>query len=338
VFSTGDQGASAITLGGGVTITADPPEHPAATTTITTAEVPNFSQMFNSINTFAGSSTLISSERSAGIATTVIPFDSSPASNVNTQVGLGTIGNVVDQALQQSGILNANPQDSNKDDQKEKTNPYQPISYSPAVATSAKFIPVSSSHTLCTLGAAGTNIKCLGGAKVVVDEPGVVDVRKGEALIAPTKKTTTVIAGDVRITLQPSTIVTVEHHGDSVKIRSLYTPGANSVTAVVQGKMINICVGQELIITSNPGELHEVMHNDNVGRRRIKTVEPIANRHIGTCELSLISFMEANPILNQIVHSDEQEDKAMIDRLVKMAACLMVSTTSHGAYNEGLKK
>jgi hypothetical protein len=331
VFS-GPEGS--ITLGGDVTITADPPERLPTTPSIESGEVPNFMSMF--MNTSTLTSSTLATERSAGIATTVIPFDSSPASSVNTSVVQDTIGNVVNQALEQSGILNGAPQVKEEDQEKEK-NPYQPISYSPSVANFAKFTPVSHGHSLCTLGTSGTSIKCLGGAKVYVDDANVVEVRKGEALIAPTRKATTVVAGDVRITLQPSSIITVEHEGHSVKVRTLYEPDNTSVSVVIEGKIVNIGVGQELVVAANEGELHLALKNDNVGRRRIKS-HPIGNRHIATSELSLISFMEANPILNQIVHSQEQEDKALVDRLVKMAACLMVSTTSHGAYNEGLQK
>ncbi|MBX9879479.1 MAG: hypothetical protein K2Y22_13545 [Candidatus Obscuribacterales bacterium] len=329
VFSTGGQGSSAITLGGNVTITADPPLPSDATASQSTAPTLSFA-------TTIPTTTAVHQT----ISTTVIPFDTSPASSVGTLVGNDTLNNSVNQALNAAFPATEDELRKHKDNDvysnlDPTVSPYQPISYSPGLEYQ-RLKPADSKSEIYTFETAGTSIKCVGGARVLVNEPGVVAVKQGDVVIAANKGKTTVRSGDAIITIDSSTIAFISQEGNSLKIRNLYETGGDSMCVVVDGKQFHVAVGHEVIISENEAVYKESKH-DKVGRRHTKAIDSQCDKHIATCEFSLLSLIETSKILRQICHSNEADDKAIEARLVKMAACLMLTTSSHGAYTDDIK-
>lgn len=330
VFSTGEQGPGAITLGGNVTITADPPL--ASDTASQNTNQINFATLVPATSTLNANSSRITSS--------VIPFDVSPASSVGALVAGDTLNNPL--ADYSNDNSSAKPEDYRKyygDDVYSnfdpEVSPYQPISYSPGIEHS-NLRQATEKNEIYTLQISGTSIKCIGGAKVLVDEPGLINVVHGDVLVAANKGNTIVHSGNATVTMDASTIVYISQEGNSLKVRNLYETGGDALRVVVEGKLFHVGVGHEVIISENESVSKESRH-DNVGRRHIKSVAADCHSHIATCEFSLLSLIETSKVLKQIFRSDDADDKSIEARLIKMAACLMLTTNSHGPYTDGLK-
>lgn len=323
VFSTGDQGPSAIALGGNVTITADPPLPSDTTSTnyeIATKEPAVIAISTPQVNPTTGSSV-------------VIPFDVSPASLVSSVVLTNTLNDSFKQATNEQLEGNdENTENSNDAYGSRYPNPFQPISYSTGLGSNYRLTPPQSGAGIFTLETNGTSIKCISSAKVSINQPGIVEVKKGDVLIAPNKNRTLVLSQAVQITVEPGTIAYISQVGGCLKICNLFESGLKPIKVTVDENVITIGVGHELIISENESA-YKTHSQDSIGRRRIKRHVASGNRHIASCEFSLLSLLEGSEVLKHIRQSNEEDDRAIEARLVKTAACLMLTTSSHGPYN-----
>ena len=322
VFSTGNQGPGAITLGGNVTITADPPLGGASTS----ASVENTQFTLTNFNSLSATDT-IAGQRVSALNTTVIPFDTSPASTVNTQVSDETINNTVTQALNEVGILD----ERKRQDLEEVGSPYEPISYSPSVVRK-KLIPATSAKGLYTLELPGALIKCTSGAKVAVKEPGTIVLKSGEALIVTTREKQIVTVGYNQVLITPSAAAVVSYEENTVKVTNLFDKGFGSVQVVTTGGTIKLGAGEEVIIASDETAISGTMKQDRLGRRHSKSHVLPSTRRLTHSEVSLVSILENNTTVNQLVLSRDPDDRALANQLLKTAACLMLVTGKHGPY------
>ncbi|MBX9879478.1 MAG: hypothetical protein K2Y22_13540 [Candidatus Obscuribacterales bacterium] len=329
VFNTGGQGASAITLGGNVTITADPPEFVASDTTSSSKQF-----AFTNLNTFlpADSTNL----NSHSIATTVIPFDTSPSSTVQSAVGDDTINNYVRQALTQSGVLHKPTQDN--DDDNDDNNPYEPISYSPSVVRNKRFVPATHANGLYTLETDNAFIKCTNGARVSIKQPTVVTLKSGEALIATTRGKQQIAAGSYTVRVNAQATVVVSFENNVLKVANIYDKSPSSVQVETAGGTVSLGVGEELIIAPDEDTIAEAMQSDKLGRRNIKSHNLHISCRITHSEISLVSLLENNATVNQLVLSHDRDDRALANCILKTAACLMLSTAKHGPYQSAIQK
>jgi hypothetical protein len=90
--------------------------------------------------------------------------------------------------------------------------------------------------------------------------------------------------------------------------------------------------GQEIIVGPNDGSVDAIIKSDGLARRRVVTdVQGIYT--ISRCEFSPLSVLAKNNIVSSLLNSKENTDRALSAKLMKMAACLMQATASHGAYS-----
>ncbi len=267
----------------------------------------------------------LSGESSAGIATTVIPFDTSPASTMQSQVSEDTINNAVNQALSQAGIL----EDRRKQEQQESV--FEPISYSPTIVRK-KSTPASNSRGLYTLETDGAVIKCTGGAKVSVKEAGIIAIKSGEALIVTTKSVQHIAVGYWQIQITPYAAIVVSFEDGILKVTNLYDTGASSVKVITTGGPIAIGAGEEVIIAADDKTISGTMQQDRLGRRNTKSHILPSTRCLAHSEISLVSLLENNTTVNQLARSCDPDDRNLSNRVLKMAACLMMATVKHGPY------
>lgn len=73
--------------------------------------------------------------------------------------------------------------------------------------------------------------------------------------------------------------------------------------------------------------------NDAIGRRHIVNHDLGGKHEIISSEVSLESLIENSHVLRQIILSDKDFDRSLVERMVKMAACLMQATRDHGTYS-----
>ena len=101
---------------------------------------------------------------------------------------------------------------------------------------------------------------------------------------------------------------------------------------LVGNRSVSVAVGEELVVGPDDGLLLKSMRADGISRRRSHSYEIGPEGKLVQSEISLISLMRNSAILSHLNNSVDREDRALIARLTKMAACLQTVTSGHGSY------
>lgn len=166
---------------------------------------------------------------------------------------------------------------------------------------------------------------------MLLNEPVVVTLNNGEAVVASHRQTL-VKAGNCDVYVTSGTIAMVTRQGDVTTVRVLYDNSADSVRLVHNGKIFALTAGQEAILGPANGAVNASMKADLVGRRRVRLIDLPDGYSLARCEVSLVSLMQEVDVLKRIVNSKEGSDKALLEKLVKMAAVVQQTQMSHGNY------
>lgn len=93
--------------------------------------------------------------------------------------------------------------------------------------------------------------------------------------------------------------------------------------------------GEEAVVTDHKPNYRDLVGDDDIGRRRLRTQPLVAGKHFATAEFSLIQAVEREPLIYRIFHSADSEDRLLKGRLIKTAAVLNIVTARHGQYSTG---
>lgn len=91
--------------------------------------------------------------------------------------------------------------------------------------------------------------------------------------------------------------------------------------------------GDEGFIANHAPEVREILFEDGIGRRRVRTDELGNGMHLTITEFSLVQAMEREPVLYGFLHSGQKRDKLLKEKLIRTAAALGVATARHGQYS-----
>lgn len=167
---------------------------------------------------------------------------------------------------------------------------------------------------------------------VNVDENGVINLTKG-SIVVRALDPSLVKAGRYTVSVDPGAIALVEVDGSIVKIANLYEGKLHSVKAYVKRGSVPIASGQEAIFGIGEGQIGTWLKNNPVARRRMKNVSLKGGHKLTRSEVSLVSMIQNSPLLFEVWKSEHHSDKDISDKVLKMAACLLQVTTSHGPYS-----
>lgn len=197
--------------------------------------------------------------------------------------------------------------------------------------------PAGSSHPssrVDTVKSGKSIIKHAGRARFSIDEKsGDVNLERGEILVVA-KKLSTVKVGEQTVTVQPGSIALVRVFDGVLKVRNLYETAGNGVRANVSDRYVDLCVGQELVVGSSGSLIGKAMHADRISRRSTRDFELAENNRLVRSEFSIVSIMQNSAVLSHLMNSERKDDKAIVDKLTKMAAVMQTVTATHGAYSQ----
>jgi hypothetical protein len=91
--------------------------------------------------------------------------------------------------------------------------------------------------------------------------------------------------------------------------------------------------GEEAILAKKEPSYADILVDDDIGRRRVRLHKLAHDKGIALTEFSLVQAIEREPLIFPLVHSKEAKDKALKNRLLKMAAVLNMVTSRHGHYS-----
>ncbi len=167
-------------------------------------------------------------------------------------------------------------------------------------------------------------------ARISVDTTGTIHLAGGDALII-TRKPTVVESGGHQFRLSPNTIVRMSLQNDRVQINVLYDARANSVRAQIGNRLIQLSVGQELIVGHSldaPLGAYGTM-----GRRRVKRAA-LTGAEVMVSEFSIPTLLHSVEVVKSLTKSRSALDRHLVEKIVKVSACLMQSTINHGTFRQ----
>lgn len=126
----------------------------------------------------------------------------------------------------------------------------------------------------------------------------------------------------------------VERDGDVVKIRNLYDTHSKSLKVVVAHSSMHVSVGNELIVGPHPHALLLSVKSDGIGRRSVRDLQLPEGHTLMRSEISMTSFLQNSPLFSKLIQSDDVLDAAIMEKLMKMAACVSLVSGPHGAYSQ----
>ncbi len=158
---------------------------------------------------------------------------------------------------------------------------------------------------------------------------GSIRVVEGEILFSA-RKASQILVGDETLTIRAGTVLLIRNSDNRTIIRNVFDRGSDSVKIHThhQRGSCPLDVGQELSIFTHATRAH-----DDVGRRKGRSWV-VGGRTYRHSEISLPSLLHNNRLARVLRQSSYNEDQVLSRKLVKMAACLSVVNSGHGAFDE----
>jgi hypothetical protein len=185
-------------------------------------------------------------------------------------------------------------------------------------------------------------IQLQGGTTITADPPATVaeyypvDIQSNapaarESLVWADHDTV-IPAGSYSIRIASGAAALVTTNGGTVTVRTVHAGAPSAVTVISGSNFIPVSAGHEVIVGQSD-KLAQAALTDKVARRKIHTTRISADRSVMTSEVSLVSLMQNSTALVKLMHSSNPADRALANKLIKTAACLMQVTGARGAYN-----
>ncbi|MBX9690068.1 MAG: hypothetical protein K2X27_25375, partial [Candidatus Obscuribacterales bacterium] len=199
-----------------------------------------------------------------------------------------------------------------------------------------------SSNTLRTLTTHTALVKHNGKAVIGFEHPTIMQIHEGEVLVSADKVTVVKTPHSV-VTINPNTIALISVENKVTKVRNLWELGHGCIRQTVAGKFVDICAGEESILGWDQLGVNKALSKDVVGRRKVRGIDVPGGMYMQRAEVSLVALMqpETSEFLHDLVSSNNPNDKALANKLVKMAAVLTQVTAKHGQFvqiQQGPKK
>jgi len=176
-----------------------------------------------------------------------------------------------------------------------------------------------------------------GQALLTFLESGIVNLQDGEILVASSKQIM-IEAGDFWVTLAPGTIAAVFRHSGTVSVRTLHDSRGNSTRVYAGGNEIaRISAGQEVVTATDGPALSTAISRIPVGRRRMELLTGNGSQIAARCDVSPLSVIQNSSVLTNLMHSSRNSDRAIVENVLKTAACLQMVSGHHGAYQAAVR-
>ncbi|MBX9878540.1 MAG: hypothetical protein K2Y22_08795 [Candidatus Obscuribacterales bacterium] len=173
--------------------------------------------------------------------------------------------------------------------------------------------------------------KYVGSANLTFEQPGVVSLATGELLVA-SQKATVVRCGEHLVSVDPGAVALISNDNGFIRITNLYENSVNAVRACTAGKMISLNAGKQVMFGPTSEHVTRALGADPIARRRSMYFDLPGGKGASRCEISLVSLLQNTPVLTHLLKSTDLNDQALRERVIKMAACLAQTTSTHGPY------
>ncbi|GEM_PF-2788132 len=165
------------------------------------------------------------------------------------------------------------------------------------------------------------------------ERSGAVALDRGEILVVAQRLSTVQVGGHA-VTIDGGAIALVRSFDGVLKVRNLYDRANHGVTVYMDGQCVRLRSGQEVVVGATRGQVARSLHADRVSRRGVRTFDMSTAGRLVRSEVSLVSLLQNSAMLSHLLASEDREDKALVGKITKMAACLQAVTARRGAYSQ----
>jgi hypothetical protein len=177
-------------------------------------------------------------------------------------------------------------------------------------------------------------VKHNGKASIGFEHPTVMKIDDGEVLVSAEQQTIVKTPHSL-ITINPNTIALITVEGNKVtKVRNLWELGNRDIRQTVNGNYVDIAAGEESVLGWDQVGVSKSIAKDSLGRRKSRGIEVPGGMYMQRAEVPLTTLMqpENSAFLSDLVNSNNAQDRALANKLVKMAAVLQQVTAKHGQF------
>lgn len=189
---------------------------------------------------------------------------------------------------------------------------------------------VSKKAGLCTGGR--NHVRAGNDAVLHARGPEVLELQHGELLLSASKRTHVSI-GTHRVEAAPGVIVHVVKFGDVLMVRNLCDASAKSVAVMIDGKAIHVRPGEELVLGPDGFTTDDTIKGDSIGRRNVDRFTVAGKHAVIRSEFSIVGLIQQSRLLTAMYTKGSPADRAVMERVMKMAAALFQITGKRGAYS-----
>jgi hypothetical protein len=157
------------------------------------------------------------------------------------------------------------------------------------------------------------------------------EVPASNVLLSNDKRDIVAGAGIARVYVARGATAFVVNNGRDVAVLALHENGSGDVHVIVAGQQINLCTGQQVIITS-AACLVDVDPMAGVAVRNQREYKLADGTRILRCEFSLASAISNLHTLKRLSNSPHRYDRVLFGKLCKNAAVMQVIAADKGPY------
>lgn len=201
----------------------------------------------------------------------------------------------------------------------------------PVAAVSPAAVPISAPKVRLTSTDA-VEVRQLGTDPVHLKRANELEISKGAALIS-TKERTTIDCGTARVVVEPNSMLHIVNEGGILRVRNLIDSRVRSVRVHVGRHWLEVAPGQEVVLAKSMKEVNFGMTADALPRRLVRQKEIDNAMHCGTAEFSMMALLSNDSLFRAIAFSNRDRDRSIVERLLKMTACIQTITRNHGPYS-----
>jgi len=215
----------------------------------------------------------------------------------------------------------------------EKEQPAVDGTLEPVVFRPTPSVAAAGGARLRTVKSPTAAIMCSAGTLVCFEDRATVTLTEGEVLISA-RHDTILSAGDhCKILVTAGSAALASNLGGVLVVRAVYQGAREPVRLFLNGRSLGLSVGEELGVGNSKEDLRQALQNDNIGRRRVKQLAIDGDTQVVRSEVSLVSLLERSGVLTQLRANPDRDNRTLMTKIVKTAACLLQVTSRHGPYS-----
>ncbi len=166
-------------------------------------------------------------------------------------------------------------------------------------------------------------------AQFAHSEQGNLHLASGELFLNATSQLK-VSTDDAEVQVQKGALVSVRAEDGCTYVRVCSSSGTVKVNVI--GKILTLNSGEELVVSNHKPDNSEIRPADGLGRRNTHTVA-LGNKYVTVSDFSIVSMVSNHETLYALHNSGQNQDRQLIDRMLKTAATVDMVLRYRGAYS-----